>query len=765
MTLLQAWVLFPLICAGLTLGCGLLVDRVAGQAVPAALVMPLGLGTIIVAGRLVTETDATAELASPLVVVLALAGFWLGRERLRLPTSAGRWALGAALAVFVVYAAPTVLNGSASFAGYTILGDTAVHFTLVDRLATHGSDLSGLAPSSYRETLVNYLGAGYPLGTHAALGALRPLAFADVAWLFQPFLAFMAAMLALTLIGLLRGFVRSGWRVAAVAFVAAQPALAYAYALQGSVKEIATLWLVPLIAATVAGLREERWPGTGAESRPGDRESLLASAGRLLPLLVASAAGLAAIGPAVAVWLGPMLLVALWLVARWQPRDWGRLAGLAAVFAVALAVISIPTLTDARKYVDVAGDVVTAQEEVGNLAHPLPLIEVAGIWLEGDYRFTPTDGAGIDKLELTYLLIGLAAVAALLGTAWLLRRRALGPLLFAVSSLIALWYVTRTGSPWADGKALAIASPAVLLLAALGPVALEALGARLEAMLLALAIAAGVLASNALAYHDVSLAPRDRLEELAEVGDRAAGQGPLLYTEFEEFGKHFLREADPVGASEGFAVPGLSPELRKGGRPPFAQPVSARSLKPADLARFSMLVQRRSPYGERPPGDWERIWTGDYYELWRNRARGRAATGLGPVACPAPPVLMAAYRPLPAGWTATSDRPPLVQTVGQGTVRGTIGPRATGRYEVWLSGSFGRDVVVRIDGREVGRIGDELAQPAGWVQLGAVALRRGRHDVELVRGGGNLEPGNGDGPRKLGSLVLRPVGLAAEDGC
>jgi len=757
---LTAWIAFPALCALLSVGCGLLLQRLSAAALGGALVAPLGLAAIVVVTRAATVSDTTAEMATPLVILLAVLGFYLARDRFRDWRGLDGWAVIAALVVFAIYAAPIILSGSASFAGYTILGDTAVHFTLIDRLATHGTDLAGLAPSSYRETLENYFGSGYPLGTHAALGAVRPLVFTDVAWLFQPFLAFIVAMLALTLVGLVRGVVGSGWRVAAVAAVAAQPALVYAYALQGSIKEVATLWLVPLIAATVAGLTAvPREPSTGDSEEP-----LGLAVRRLIPLAVASAAGLAAIGLAVAVWLGPMLLVALWLVAR-QRADLRRVAVLAATFAVVFVVVSIPTLVDAAKYLDVARDVVTAQQEVGNLAEPLPILEVAGIWLKGDYRYAPSSGVGIDKLELTYVLIGLAAAAALLGGFWLLRHRALGPLLFAASSLVALWYVTRTGSPWADAKALAIASPAVLLLAALGPVALEALGARIEATLLAFALVAGVLASNALAYHDVSLAPRDRLEELAKVGDRAAGQGPLLYTEFEEFGKHFLRDADPVGASEGFSVSGLSPELRTGGRPPFAQPVSARSLKSADLARFNMLVQRRSPYGERPPGDWTRIWTGRYYELWRNERRGMPARGLGGVACPAPPVLTAAGRPLPTGWTVTPDHPPLVQTVGQGIVTGTIGPRATGHYEVWIAGSFGRDVVVRIDGRDVGRVGDELSQPAGWVTLGTVALRRGRHRVEIVRGGGNLEPGNGDGPRKVGSVVLRPTGVAAQGGC
>ena len=34
------------------------------------------------------------------------------------------------------------------------------------------------------------------------------------------------------------------------------------------------------------------------------------------------------------------------------------------------------------------------------------------------------------------------------------------------------------------------------------------------------------------------------------MGDRVEGHGPVLYPEFEEYGKHFLREGDPTGWTE-----------------------------------------------------------------------------------------------------------------------------------------------------------------------------------------------------------------------
>ena len=65
------------------------------------------------------------------------------------------------------------------------------------------------------------------------------------------------------------------------------------------------------------------------------------------------------------------------------------------------------------------------------------------------------------------------------------------------------------------------------------------------------AIAAGVLWSNSLAYHEVTLAPCDQLAELERIGEEFAGQGPTLLTEYQPYGvRHFLREADPEAVSE-----------------------------------------------------------------------------------------------------------------------------------------------------------------------------------------------------------------------
>src|SRR5947207_2078927 len=81
------------------------------------------------------------------------------------------------------------------------------------------------------------------------VGIVHSLFSYDIAWLFQPYLAFLAAMLALTLYAILERLIFRPALRAGAAFVAAQPAILYGYSLWGGIKELAGAWLLALIAA------------------------------------------------------------------------------------------------------------------------------------------------------------------------------------------------------------------------------------------------------------------------------------------------------------------------------------------------------------------------------------------------------------------------------------------------------------------------------------------------------------------------------------
>ena len=267
--MLVAWIVFPLVLAGLCLGCGLLLEVVSGRRLGFALLPAAGLALIVVVGQFLTLFEATAELTTPAVVALAVAGIGLS-----LPTRGRRpsaWGLAAVGGAFAVFAIPIVASGEPTLAGYIRLDDTATWMALTDRVMEAGRSLDGLAPSTYEATLDFNLGDGYPVGVFLPLGVGTELVGTDVAWLVQPYMAFLGAVLAASLWSLAAPLVESRPMRAAVVFIASQSALLFGYYLWGGIKEVAAAALIAAFAAA-AGADRGAVPGRArAPARPGRR--------------------------------------------------------------------------------------------------------------------------------------------------------------------------------------------------------------------------------------------------------------------------------------------------------------------------------------------------------------------------------------------------------------------------------------------------------------------------------------------------------------
>ncbi len=82
--------------------------------------------------------------------------------------------------VYGLYMAPIVLSGQTTFAGYTLLGDTSVHFSLIDYISDHGARLVAQEPSSFSSVTDGQIKIGYPLGLHYELASVRWLLGAEV---------------------------------------------------------------------------------------------------------------------------------------------------------------------------------------------------------------------------------------------------------------------------------------------------------------------------------------------------------------------------------------------------------------------------------------------------------------------------------------------------------------------------------------------------------------------------------------------------------
>ena len=325
--------------------------------------------------------------------------------------------------------------------------------------------------------------------------------------------------------------------------------------------------------------------------------------------------------------------------------------------------------------------------------------------------------------------------------------------------------VVLASSPWVSAKAIAMASPAFLAAALAGCAALFGLGRRVEAAVAAVAIAGGVLWSNTLAYHEVSLAPRGQLHELETIGHEFAGQGPALMTSYEPYGaRHFLRRADPESASE----------LRR--RFDYLRDGSVLDKgESADIDRFALdgildyrtLVLRRGPAASRPPSVYRLVWSGRYFEVWQRPAVGaptiieHLSLGDEGQAAAVPRctdvLRLARQAEAASGSLATATRAqavPVATPSLSGTVTTRIVASEAGRYTAWLAGDWFGLSSVSVDGREVGAKRAELNWPGLYTDLGSVELGTGTHTVALSYDTGGWHPGSGAEPFAFGPLTL-----------
>jgi hypothetical protein len=767
MTELLAWVAAPAILLILLLGLGLLADRLAGTRLAPALLAPLGLVAMIVLATPVYRLHASAAVAIPVVVVASAAGYVLARAELRERLRPGPWAWSA-LAVYLLYLAPVMLSGHATWSGYNFVNDTAANFILADLLVHHGATAPG-AGSGTAQTATYLATSGYPIGSYSVLATLAPLTGAPIHAVFQPLLSAFAALAAMSLTEVAR---RAGLRPAAAAMAAAIAlggVLLYRYTLHGAIKEIALVALLATSAALAA---------VALERRLDVRSVALVAVGCLATVLVFSAAA-----GAYALALGVALLAAALLSPN---RPSGRhLARLAAVAAGAALVVLLPSLGSTLDFADVVRDVFRSDGGVstgyfGQLLRPLPVTETAGIWLGRDYRVEAEAGLGGLNAALVTVAIALAA----LGVGVCAARRRFAPLILLAATLLPALALAHFVSPYADGKLFVALTPAVVLVAAIGALTLvqsPRAAVRAAGVAAALLLAGGVLASDLYGFRETPLAPTDRVASLEDAADHIPGNGLWLFNEWEEFGKYFMREQSISPASE--AESARPVELRRR-QPLFGRWFDLDLQRLAYVQGFEGVIMRRSPAASRPPASFRMIYRNRYYELWQrdpnvrvrehlplqgsHRATAVASCGaIRALARRARPGerLIAASRPgiarvspfvarRPRDWYPNPAARGTVVPAGPGTMRGGATVPG-GRTRVWLRVSVGRPFEVRVDGRRVGSV-QQVNTPDQWLEAGTIDLAPGSHRVEVRREGASLRPG--DSYRgELGPLALEPL--------
>ncbi|MEI7760094.1 MAG: hypothetical protein WCJ67_04910 [Thermoleophilia bacterium] len=767
-----AWVAFPLVMGALSLGCGLLLQQASGVRLPGALLLPGGFAVIVIATQFAHLTDQTAGMVTPLVLALAIAGYGLGFPRQR--QGIDPWLATTAACVYAVFAAPVVLSGRLTFLGYMKLDDTANYMAMLDRAMDHSYNITGLPPSAYRAILEDIYVGGYPLGALSPLGVGSQLVGEDALWLWQPYLAFLAVLVAFSLYALVSRVISSRPLRTVVVVGGTPAALIYGYALWGGIKELSTAMLAILIAVLVPlTMRQER---TRARA--------------VLPLAVASSAMLLILTLPGAVWLVPSLTAAV--VLAFRTGGIRRVLHLSGAFVLTASVLLIPAF-DASSRLVTNVRTFSESDRLAALAQPLSWLQVFGVWLNGDFKVPPA------SLDVTYSLVVVIAASAATALALAWRRSAWEiPLAFSTAGFACVIYVSQ-GSPWIGGKALASSSPIVLTIALTGAAMVFELGRRVEGSVLAGVVIVGVLWSNALQYHEVWLAPESRLTELEAIGKRFAGQGLTMLTENEPFGgNHLLRKMDAESPSlrRGHYI-----DLRVGGAAERGMSPDIDEIRLDHIQRYRTLVIRRSGIASRPPSDYSLSLSGKEYQVWQRPDRpsrilehlsiGSRLQPAGVAEC-SEILRLGRLAATNNGVLAAVRRPPTIIIQGDGTVGvpalseaygqplGALYPEgptsietgftapASGQYSVWVAGTARTRIDVSIDGRKLASTQNVLQWPAIFVPMGTSRLARGQHIFRLGYGGtSRLRPGTGRSAfdRGLGPYAIsrgtqdRPVTL------
>ena len=598
-------ILFPLVLLGLSAGGGLLVRRAGGCWLPAGLVLPVGFALLVATCAFATYIHWMAPAAGYIALALALLGFALEWHAgtLRWPHMDGvPWGALAALVAFAAIGTPALLTGTPTWTGYTRIVDIGFQMDLAQHLADAGRAAVG-SDSSYHLVAQKLDGIGYPGGAQATLGAIAKLIHTNLAWCYQMYHAFAAAMGALAIYSLLGRVTGSRPLRAVGAAVAIQPNVLYAYALEGGIKELTTASLLMVVAAVFA----ERLPGKGPRLS-------------VLPAAVAISGAFAAFSYGVAPWLGLLLagVFALTLVQRDRLRalaDWGLLAAIAIVISLP-GIISAATQLRGIAETAVGG---TVELGLGNLAAPVPDWSAAGVWLTGDYRFP------LVHVTMTHRLDVFVIVFAVLGIIYALGRRRWVVAFIGIAAPIALAYYIAHSTAWLQFKSFTITGVFALTLAFVGVAALHEnrrRGISLLGWLAAAVIGGGVLYGNAITYHDTTLAPAARYHDLAAIGKRYAGQGPALYPGFDEYAEYFLREeqaSSSVNPAHGEFD--LAPGVVEPGGVGFSFNLNQFSLP--YLQKFKLIVTPRGPLTVRAPSNWDLVQQTAYFDVWR---RERPAT-------------------------------------------------------------------------------------------------------------------------------------------
>jgi hypothetical protein len=593
-----------LICAAsLLVGRALLL--LAGQPRWTWLEPAIGFAALIAAaglpargpGHATTSGLVLVLLIVAAIVVLALLG---ARDRGAGEAAAGErrgqgagerdvvlWAVLVAIAAGVALSIPFAISGRWGLLGVGFNNDLGLHLAWAEWLR------SGFGPAPE---------AGYPLGPHALADTVAAVPGIGLGQAFVGEIIAIGILTALTALAALPGL-GPGRRILGAVLVSVSY-LAASYYVQGAFKETAEALFVLAVALA---LRDPMPVPRGVVARTRYALPWLAIAGGAV--FAYSFAGLA--------W--PIAVVALWSLTvpavrrALAPRSLIRfllrpltLLCLAVVAGIAILMLVGPFGFGAG-FNRVAGS---------NTYGPVSPVEALGVWWAPDYRL---DAPGASALPWLAAAIGGAAVAA--GAIWWVRRRDLAvPIAFAACAILYFASLPFTGD-YSQAKALMIAAPLAMLVAA-RPLLTEITDAsagvaRAAWAVLAIAFVGGAAWSSFMVLRDGPVGPPGHGAELRTFLPILHGK-PVLYAGQDRYAAYDLLGADTHVPLVEFPDPAISPNPEK----PFDtgdaySPIDFDSFTRGTLDRFPYVITGRAAWNSQAPRSFRRIAATPSFILWK----------------------------------------------------------------------------------------------------------------------------------------------------
>lgn len=767
------WLVAPAIFVTLSYSFGLGVSILLRKPLGFPIAVVLGFSTIVIVGSLFAFSTLTAPhsaliIAMTGILIFLVALTWF-REYFKFDSIA---ALAGSLTYFV-YGLPVIAYGHPSWAGWYRLDDTATFLAVTDRLMNVGRTVPAVITSSYDKYIESiFVGAhsghfSYPIGSFIPYGITSKLTGLDLAWLYQPFLSLCAGLTAMFLVVILRDYLSKRTLLVAISSISVLSSTLYAYAMWGSIKELALLVPFALFG----------WAAFNFLKNPSERSHKIVAAISFLALIFIG--GVASLG-----FLGTIIFI-VFLIRIW-PRSraiFFTSLGTFAIFGTLLTfLIRSGNTFLGNLLIPIIGD-------SGNLTQPLSLFRIMGVWPTQDTLLTP------GFKGFVYIFIAIGFFFALLGLYLSIKRKEWIAPTLVFSSIAVVANAHFWGGIWLTGKAMAIASPFLVLLAGIGfyelwleirtnSKSLVKLLRRSHVIpALGLLFGASVLLSDSYTYKNVALAPYRQTQDLKTIGELFTGQGPALMTEYSDFGpEYFLRKLDAEGVGL-LRVHSLN--MRDGTTPLPGASVGIDLFTNATIDRYNLLILRKSPIGSRPPMNYRIVWSGDRFTVWKKRDIGveikatlPLGTNFGPSRIPSctevsdflsrkavGDIVYTAYRDpvylvdftkgdLPAQWIPMNPYTAGIAKYGSGGFARNITVPQTRDYDFSIAGTFYGRMRLLIDGAQV-YSGNTVIELNSFlaVHLVQTRLSAGTHVLSVIIDSPSLMPGT-DTPSALGPIFL-----------